>query len=199
MICRSLKWSLCAVVAGLSLLPAGSAFAYTVGGGSSGTGPTGVAPGTPFTFTAQFLQPNGTPVPAGVGVTFSEQSGPTAAAAAPARLMMIGGRSQRISLAASTCVPTFNPVSTVTDSTGSASTSVTLPTGCPGQFVLAATLAGGGTVTFSVAETGGFPNTTVDRAHALPWWLLVAGAAVLVVLAVGGGARLWSARPGLWT
>jgi hypothetical protein len=54
-------------------------------------------------------------------------------------------------------------------------------------------------VTSTVIEPGGFPNTAADRAHGLPWWLLVAGAAVLVVLAIGGGARLWSTRPGLWS
>lgn len=48
----------------------------TVGSGSTATGPTGIAANTPFTFLATFVEPDGTPVPAGLTVTFSQQSGP---------------------------------------------------------------------------------------------------------------------------
>src|SRR5262249_25630048 len=98
MICRALRWLLCVGVAGLAFVQPGAAFAYSVGGGSTATGPTGVAAGVPFTFLATFIQPDGTPVPAGQTVTFSELSGPGTASVPPA-LLRIGGQWQRITLA----------------------------------------------------------------------------------------------------
>src|SRR5438445_478993 len=141
----------CAGAVGASLLFASSALAYTVGSGSSVSAPTSVAGGTPFTFTVTFLQPNGTPIDA-TPVTFSQTSGPSASAPT-VRLF-----STAATLAVATA--TFNPTTSVTNSSGVASTTVTLPAGFPGQYVLAATLAGGGTLTATVTEAGGFPNTT---------------------------------------
>jgi len=196
MICRALRWLLCVGVAGLAFVQPGAAFAYSVGSGSTATGPTSVAAGVPFTFLATFIQPDGTPVPAGQPVTFSQLSGPGTASVPPS-LLRIGGRWQRVALAASTCQATFNPVTTVTDSSGRAASTVTLPPGCPGQFVLAATLVGDGRVTLTVVETGGFPNTTADPARGLPSWLVVAGVLVLCAMAVAG-VRLWSVRRNRW-
>jgi hypothetical protein len=196
MICRALRWLLCVGVAGLAFAQPGAAFAYSVGSGSTATGPTGIAANTPFTFLATFVQPDGTPVPAGQTVTFSQQSGPGTAAVPPS-LLRIDGQWQRIVLAQSTCQAAFNPAATTTDSGGRAATTVTLPGGCPGLFVLAATLSGGGTVTFTVVETGGFPNTTTDPSQSQSWWLLVAGAVALCAIAVLG-VRMWSTLRGRW-
>jgi hypothetical protein len=66
---------------------------------------------------------------------------------------------------------------------------VTLPVGCPGQYVLAATLAGGGSVTLSVVETGGFPNTTANPSGALPWWLVAVAAAIFLAVVLEGIRR----------
>ncbi len=197
MVCRVLRWSLCVGIAMMALIQPGAVFAYNVGSGSSGTGPTGVAAGTPFTFVATFLQPDGTPVPAGVGVTFSQQNGP-GTAALPARQLRINGQWQGVALAASTCQATFNPVTTVTDSSGRAATTVTLPSGCPGQYVLAATLAGGGTITFTVVETGGFPNTTADPARGLSW-RVVAGSVLLLIALAAGAVRIRSLLGSRWS
>ena len=122
------------------------ALAYVVGSGSSATAPVTVGGGVPFTFTAAFVSSDGTPFPAGVAVTFSQSSGPTAAAP---------------------CAATFDPTQTTTDASGDATTTVTLPTGCPGQYVLLATAAGGGTVSFTVTEAGGYPNTTAAAPRTL--------------------------------
>ena len=113
-------------------------------------------------------------------------------------MLRIDGQVRPIALVASTCQATFNPVTTTTDSSGRAASTVTLPSGCPGQYVLAATLTGGGSVTFTVVEVGGFPNTTADPALGVPSWLLVAGALVLCAMAVAG-VRLWSTPRGRWT
>jgi hypothetical protein len=166
--------------------------AYTVGGGSTATAPTGVSGGTPFTFLATFLDPSGAPY-VGVTVTFSLSSGPSAALpqrpAAPLAARQV--ELMRVLLAVP-CVPTFDPPTAITNAQGQASTQVTLPTGCPGQFVLAATIPGGTPITFTVVETGGFPNTSAGQLWHLPlaWWQLVAGIAVLVVV----GSGLWLAR-----
>lgn len=201
MMIRALRRALFACAAGVMLTPA-SALAYTVGTGSTASGPTAIAGGVPFTFTVRFVQPDGTPEPAGLGVTFSEVSGPTTASVAPAVLRIHGG-DQAVTLAATTCVVTFNPVSTVTDANGTASTIVTLPPGCPGLFVLAATLTGPGvtgsaTLTFSIVELGGFPNTTGDPSGRPSWWQDVLVVA-LVAVAAAGAARLWSVGRGRWS
>ncbi len=158
MVGRPVKFLLLAAgLLGMSLLAAAPALAYTVGSGSFGSAPGSVAAGQPFTFTATFKQPNGAPFPAGVPVTFTQVSGPSG------------------------CVASFNPVNTLTDANGTASTTVVLPTGCPGAFVLAATAEGSGSVTVTVVETGGFPNTSGEPAarHSTPWWVIggVAGGA----------------------
>jgi hypothetical protein len=196
MICRTLRCLLCVGVAGLAFVQPGTALAYTVGSGSTATGPTGVAAGTAFVFLATFVQPGGAPVPAGQTVTFAQRTGPGTASRAPS-LLRIDGRWQPMALVASTCQATFNPVTTTTDSAGRASSTVTLPAGCPGQYVLAATLSGGGSVTFTVVETGGFPNTTADPMRGLPTWLVAAGALVLCAMAIAG-VRLWSTLRGRW-
>src|SRR2546430_9988051 len=140
---KSLCVALCAGC--LTFLTGCPAFAYTVGGGSTGGGPASAPGATPFTFSAKFLDSNGNPI-VGTMVTFSMSAGP----------------------AGTGCQPTFNPPTAVTDATGTAATTVTLPSGCPGQFVLQAALAGGGTVTLSVVETGGFPNTSPPPPRPIP-------------------------------
>jgi hypothetical protein len=47
-------------------------------------------------------------------------------------------------------------------------------------------------------ETGGFPNTSADPAHGLPWWLVLA-AALLAALAIAGAVRLRSALGRRWS
>jgi hypothetical protein len=151
------------------------ALAYDVGPGSSGSAPGSAPPGQPFPFTVNFKQPNGSAFPAGVPVTFSLGSGPAG------------------------CTVTFNPPSTVTDASGSATTSVTLPAGCcPGTFVIVATAEGGGTVTSTVSETGcaGFPNTSASLpSHpGIPFWTIAVGAGLLLVLVVGSGTAFMRIR-----
>ncbi len=152
------------------------ALAYTVCTGSSGAAPSSVAGGQAFTFTVTSKQTDGTPA-AGVGMTFSQMSGPSGSAAS------------------------FNPVSTVTDANGIARTTVVLPTGSPGAYVLAATVAVAGacSVTVTVVETGGFPNTSsVPAAQQFaPWWVIggVAGgalglAALFALLLLGGRSAM---------
>ncbi|MGI8608522.1 MAG: Ig-like domain-containing protein [Candidatus Dormibacteria bacterium] len=130
--------------------------------GSVSAGSTG--PGGTVTFTGTFQDANGQGV-AGATVTFSQQSGP------------------------GTCKASFSPVTATTDSSGKASTTVTLPAGCAGQYVLAAATAGA-TVTATVSETGGFPATSADvpgapAGNPLPVLALVLG---LALVAIGGGA-----------
>jgi hypothetical protein len=189
------------IVGALVLWPAG-ALAYTVGPASTASGPAAVAGGVPFTFTAHFVQPDATPEPPGLTVTFSELSGP-GTAALPATTLTIAGRRQVITLAAATCQASFNLVTTVDDATGTATSLVTLPLGCPGQFVLAATLSGPGVtgsnvITLTVVETGGFPNTTADRPGAMPWWLIGCLVALALAMLVGA-SRLWSLGRGRWS
>jgi hypothetical protein len=92
--------------------------------------------GQTITDTATFKDSNGQGV-AGASVTFSQQSGPSG------------------------CQVVFNPATAVTDANGQATSQVTLPANCAGQYVLAAS-TGGTTVTTTVRETGGFPNTTAE-------------------------------------
>jgi len=171
MLGRAVKFIVLGGLVAMSSIAAAPALAYTVGTGSFGTAPSSVASGQPFTFTATFKQPNGAPFPAGVAVTFTQVSGPSG------------------------CAASFNPLNTVTDANGIASTTVVLPTGCPGAYVLGATAAGGGSVTVTVVETGGFPNTSGEPAvlHATPWWMIggVAGGvlglgALLALLLLAG-------------
>ena len=184
---RVLRLLVCTGAAGIPLLLASSALAYTVGSGSSGSAPTSAAGGSPFTFTATFIQPDGTPFPAGLTVTFSQSSGPSAAAPAvtlfsTAALLQVG-------------TATFNPTTSTTNSAGAASTTVTLPAGFPGQYVLAATVAGGGTVTATVTEAGGFPNTTASSHQtAGVAWPVAAGTTVLLLVLAALGIGLWRVR-----
>jgi hypothetical protein len=123
-----------AVALAVGVIPA---LADPVAGSSLGA-PASVAAGQPFTLEARFVRGSGALLQAGVAVIFSQTSAP-----------------------ASPCAARFDPQFTVTDATGAASARVTLPAGCPGAFVLAATAAGGGSVTARLTETGGgFPDTT---------------------------------------
>ena len=152
-----------------------NASAYVVGSCSSATAaPSATAGGQPIIFTAVFKQPDCTPFPGGIPVTFSQASGPAL------------------------CQVTFNPVMTTTDAHGVASTTVILPPECPGQFVLVATAAGGGSVSVTVIETGGgFPNTTADNAGqpGMQWWVVTtAGVTLLLVVALWATAVLLRRR-----
>jgi hypothetical protein len=153
------------VVAVLAATP--TAAANIVGGASSLAMPASAAAGQPFTATARFVQPGGSPFPLAVAVIFSEDASP-----------------------AGSCAATFDPQFASTDATGSASTQVTLSAGCPGNFVLLATAAGAGSVTTTITETGGFPNTSADPPGGPAWpWApapavigVLLGAAALVLL-----------------
>ncbi|MHB8509156.1 MAG: hypothetical protein ACYDGR_11000 [Candidatus Dormibacteria bacterium] len=126
---------------------------------------TSGGPGSQVTFTATFDDQNGNGV-LGASVTFSQQSGPSG------------------------CTVTFSPSSGVTDSTGKVSTNATLPANCPGSYVLAASTAGA-TVTATVRETGGFPNTTTEAPASngfQPGFALLAFGGMLVI--VGGAATV---------
>jgi hypothetical protein len=96
-------------------------------------------------------------------------------------------------LMAAVCLASFNPATTNTDATGSASTSVTLPPACPGAYVLTAIASDGSTLSSTVNEpaakagAGGLPNTSAPRPVPAPW-PVIAGAALVLAL-VGSG--LW--------
>ena len=140
------------------------AFAY-VSQGTSGatTSPTSGGPGSTSTFTATFKDANGAGV-AGASVTFSQQSGPAG------------------------CQVTFSSTTGTTDANGVASTTVTLPTGCAGSFVLAAATQGV-TVTTTLTETGGFPATSAEMpSTGTPAWALALaflGVALIAVSSLG--------------
>ncbi len=143
------------------------ASAYVVPNTCSVNAPSTGGGGQAFTLTDTCVQPNGNPVPAGTPVTFSQASGPTAS---------------------TTCQASFNPVTANADGGGSASTTVTLPPGCPGQYVLLVSAAGFGSGSVTVTETGdGFPNTSGDRGgHSWSsWWLALLAGPVLL------GLGLW--------
>jgi hypothetical protein len=137
--------------------------ANVVGGQSSLATPASAAAGQPFTATARFVQPNGSAFPLAVAVIFSQEASP-----------------------AGSCAVTFDPQFASTDASGSATTQVTLSAGCAGNFVLVATAAGAGSVTATITETGGFPNTSADPPGrpARPW----EPAAALVGLLLGAAA-----------
>jgi hypothetical protein len=147
------------VLAGL--VTATTVMAYIAGPASFIRAPASAGPNQPFAATAFFIQPDGTPFPAGIQITFFQSSGPSGTAALPQRSVtaLANGRLEKFSLAASTCAANFSPVSLPTDSAGSATTTVTLPGGCPGQFVICAREPGGTQTCTTVLETGGFPNT----------------------------------------
>ena len=139
----------------------GSALAYTVGSGSSGTtSVTSPQGGVAFTAAFTFKDSGGAPI-SGTVVTFSA-TGPCAGT-------------------------TFSPASATTDANGYVQTSVTLPVNCPGSFSLIGTLAGGGSVSVSVTEPGGFPNTAAAPVmQPVGAYGAVALGGLLVLFAVGG-------------
>jgi hypothetical protein len=119
--------------------------------------------------------------------TFSEDSGPSALAGHGAPLAAIGSGGL---VAATRCQATFSPATARTDALGNVNTTVTLPAGCPGSYVLAATTASGLRVTVTVRETGGFPLTSTDGASStragfpsVPALGLMAGCSALLLLA----------------
>jgi hypothetical protein len=131
-----------AAVAGLVVVALAASALPALGDptGSSLVVPGSVAAGHQFSVQAQFVQARGVSLPAGVPVLFLQTSGP-----------------------ASDCQARFDPQFTITDATGTATVEGTLPPGCPGPFVLAATATGAGgvnSVSASLTETGGFPDTT---------------------------------------
>jgi hypothetical protein len=73
---------------------------------------------------------------------------------------------------------------------------VILPPGCPGQFVLVATAAGGGSVSVTVIETGGgFPNTTAANGaghSGIQLWVVTIAGVIVVLLLVA----LWATAVG---
>jgi hypothetical protein len=148
----------------LAAVPTAAVAANIVGGGSSLATPASAAAGKPFTATARFVQPGGSPFPLAVAVIFSEETSP-----------------------AGSCAVTFYPQFASTDAAGSATTQVTLSAGCPGNFVLVATAAGAGSVTATITETGGFPNTSADPPDRPAWPWEPAAAVVGILL---GGAAL---------
>jgi hypothetical protein len=100
------------------------------------------APGASKNCTSTFKDANGNAI-AGANVTFAQQSGPAG------------------------CTVTFSPTSATTNASGQATTSITLPKGCPGQYVLTAT-ANGQVLSVTVTETGGFPVTTGEPTATSP-------------------------------
>jgi hypothetical protein len=138
-------------------------------GSSASTSSTTVGSGGTVTLTVTFKDCNGGAV-AGSTVTFGS-TGP------------------------GSCRPTFSPPTAVSDANGQASTTVTFPTDCPGQYTLTGSTQGV-TVSAAVNETGGLPLTTgnaSDLEHGLP---VVPAAVVLLglLLAVAGSAALLSRR-----
>jgi hypothetical protein len=125
-----------------------------------------VRPGGQVTFTATFTDCSGGAV-SGSQVTFS--------ATGPAN-----------------CQPTFNPGTAVTNQNGQVTTTVTFPPGCPGLYSLAAGTQGI-TVTASVRETGGFPNTSGDPAVSqtpLPASAILVAALAILLIITGSVALL---------
>jgi Bacterial Ig-like domain (group 1) len=125
---------------------------------------SGVA-GATITFTATFKDNNGAPV-VGAAVTFSQQAGPA------------------------NCTVTFSPTTGTTDANGQVSTQVTLPQGCPGSYVLAASTAGA-TVTATVTESGGFAATSAEQPNGsrLPTVTLVILLGIGLIALAGAGLR----------
>jgi hypothetical protein len=134
---------------------------------SASASPTAANAGQPVDFTATFRDCNGQAV--NTVVTFSQQSGPAG------------------------CTATFTPTSVKTDANGAAQTTVTLPAGCPCEYVLAAT-GNGVTVTTTVRENGCLPFTGAARPLRVPGGQVPLGALGLVLAGllavVGSGVFL---------
>jgi hypothetical protein len=202
---RIVKSLVCAGAAGIPLVLAIPALAYSVGSGSSGSAPAVVAGGTPFTVTFTFLQSGSgalpaVPMSADTRVVESLPAASSSVAALPSRPFTatpIVGQGVTFS-SSGPGKATFNPPSGTTNSAGQVSTTVTLPPGVPGQYVLTATLASGGTVSVTVVESGGFPNTAADLVHQSAGSqarVAVEAVALLLVLAALGFGLLKVLRP----
>jgi hypothetical protein len=129
-----LKATLVSLAIPTTFLAAPTAFAYSVGSGSTSNAPGSAQCGQAFTFRGTLVQPDGTAFPAGVPIGFSESSGPGAVR--------------------------FNPSGTATNSVGAFATTITLPSNCSGQFVICATPSGGTSLCLTITGVAvGFPNT----------------------------------------
>jgi hypothetical protein len=168
------KATVVSLVVFAALAAAQTAMAYTVGPGSSGSTPGSASCGQAFTFSGTLVQPDGTPFPAGVPVSFSESSGPGAVS--------------------------FGTSGTATDGTGSFSTTVRLPSSCSGQFVICAIPAGGTPVCVTVTGVAlEFPNTVAALVpqHSRELLPIAIGSALLLAaaaLAALVGARMLTGR-----
>jgi hypothetical protein len=129
-------------------------------------------------------------------VSFSQDSGPQSTASLP----RTGGLAITFhaffipedASAASFCTATMNPTSGRTDANGNITTMITLPPNCPGQYGFSAT-DGQLTVSTTIREIGGFPNTTSNPPSPAPGSpLLPLGLAGLGLLVAGTG--LYSLR-----
>lgn len=189
-----------------ALLFAVPALAYSVGSGSFATAPATVTPGVPFTFSVTFIQPDGTPFPAGVPVVFSfsfttpgtvtltgSASGAGNSGSVSATVTVVAGTGAVTTGAAGVhlvaavipsqaCDVSFDPASSSTDATGTASTQVTVSAGCAAAASAAAPSA-------ALPNTGAYPGTSGDS------WMGPAGfgggAALLIVLV---GFMYWRQR-----
>ncbi len=189
---RLFKTFVVVALAGAGAAVALPAAAYVVGHDCTGDAPSAASSGQGFTFSATCDTSTGQTLPAGTPITFSQTSGPTAALTATREMAGIAYR-----LMATTCVATFNPPSTVVDANGHASTTITLPPNCPGQYVLTATASTGATVSVTVSEAGGFPNTAADQNAPRGAALGTAALAALVLVGAGAfGAVMVRARRG---
>jgi ABC-type Fe3+-hydroxamate transport system substrate-binding protein len=160
------------LVATLSILAPSTALAYQACDGQSDEqlSQSSANAGQPVVVTAHFRDCNGND-DAGATVDFSERSGP------------------------GNCQVTFSSNHVVTDATGRARTTVTLPANCPGSYVLAASTQGVG-VLAALIELGGFPNTAAGAPQGpangqLPigWMIAAAG------IALAGVASFYLLRP----
>lgn len=198
------KLAIGGTIALAGLLVAVPALAYSVGPGSFATAPATVTPGVPFTFSVTFIQPDGTPFPAGVPVVFSFSGGGgtvtltgTATGAGnsgsvSAVVTVVAGTGAVTTepagvhltaavIPAQGCNVTFDPTSTSTDSSGTASTTATVSAGCAAAPSAAVPSA-------ALPSTGAYSGSG-------PTWMGPAGfgggAALLIVLV---GFMVWRQR-----
>ena len=97
------------------------------------------------------------------------------------------------------CAAAFNPTTTVAGATGTAATTVTLPTGCcPGTFVLVGVAPDGSNaqITVGVAGCVGFPNTSASAGaqNGIPVWATALAGLLLLTLVLGSTAILMRSR-----
>ena len=159
-------------VGSVASAPAVLAYQGCNGTSSASASASSTDPNQPVDFTVTLKDCNGNGI-SGATVTFSQQAGPAG------------------------CTASFTPPQAVTDANGQATTVVTLPSGCPCQYTLAATGAGI-TVTTTVRENGCLPFTAAARSAAVAARAPSAPLLPLAVLALGllclGGAGLALAR-----